>query len=60
MPRSHDTSRTSLGEPLKPPPVSPARGLPTDSGELVQAHFRPRHLSGTDRRAARDRHPQPL
>ncbi len=45
---------------LVPPPVSPARGPPTDWGELVQAHFRPGDLSGTDRRAARDRHPQPL
>ena len=29
---------THLGEPLEPPPVSPARGPPTDWGELVQAH----------------------
>ena len=29
---------TYLGEPLEPPPVSPARGPPTDWGELVQAH----------------------
>jgi len=28
----------ALGEPLEPPPVSPARGPPTDWGELVQAH----------------------
>jgi hypothetical protein len=27
-----------IGEPLEPPPVSPARGPPTDWGELVQAH----------------------
>ena len=26
-----------LGEPLEPPPVSPARGPPTDWGEFVQA-----------------------
>ena len=26
---------THLGEPLKPPPVSPARGPPTEWGELV-------------------------
>jgi hypothetical protein len=25
-------------EPLEPPPVSPARGPPTDWGELVQVH----------------------
>jgi hypothetical protein len=28
-----------LGEPLEPPPVSPARGPPTDWAELVQVHF---------------------
>ena len=28
---------THLGEPLEPPPVSPARGPPTDWDELVQA-----------------------
>jgi len=51
---------THLGEPLEPPPISPARWPPTDWGELVQVHFRPRHLSGVPPRAARDRHPQPL
>jgi hypothetical protein len=29
---------THLGEPLEPPPVSPARGPPTDWGELMQVH----------------------
>ena len=29
---------THLGEHLEPPPVSPARGPPTDWAELVQAH----------------------
>jgi hypothetical protein len=29
---------THLGEPLEPPPISPARGPPTAWGELVQAH----------------------
>ena len=29
---------THLGEPLQPPPVAPARGPPTDQGELIQAH----------------------
>ena len=43
-----------------PPPVSPARGPPTDWGELVQVHFRPCDFSGVTRRAARHRHPQPL
>jgi hypothetical protein len=45
-----------------PPPVSPARGPPTDWGELVQVHFRPGDFSGVTRRAVRHRHrhPQPL
>ena len=51
---------THLGEPLERPPVSPARGPPTDWGELVQVHDERRRLSGTGRRAARDRYPQPL
>ena len=29
---------THLGEPLEPPPLSPARGPPTYWGELVQTH----------------------
>jgi len=29
---------THLGEPFEPPPVSPARGPPTEWGELVQVH----------------------
>jgi hypothetical protein len=29
---------THLGEPLEPPPLSPARGPPTDWGEFVQIH----------------------
>jgi hypothetical protein len=29
---------THFGEPLEPPPVSPARGPPTDWGELMQVH----------------------
>jgi hypothetical protein len=29
---------THLAEPLEPPPLSPARGPPTDWGELVQVH----------------------
>ncbi|MEX0671368.1 MAG: hypothetical protein WD060_13030 [Pirellulales bacterium] len=27
-----------VGEPVEPPPVSPARGPPTEWNELVQAH----------------------
>ena len=27
-----------LGEPLEPPPITPARGRPAGRGELVQAH----------------------
>jgi hypothetical protein len=30
---------THLGEPLEPPPISPARGPPTDWAEFVQVHF---------------------
>ncbi len=33
---SRPTSRP--GEPLEPPPVSPARGPPIDWGKLVQTH----------------------
>jgi hypothetical protein len=51
---------THLGEPLEPPPVSPARGPPTDWGELVQPHDDRNVFQATDRRAARDRYPQPL
>ena len=29
---------THLGEPLEPPPVSPARCPPTNWGELMQVH----------------------
>ena len=29
---------THVGEPLEPPPLAPARGPPTDWGELVQVH----------------------
>ena len=39
--RPHKTplSRIShLGEPLEPPPLTPARGPPADFGELVQVH----------------------
>jgi hypothetical protein len=58
--RVKSAPHASLGEPLEPPPVSPARGPPTDWGELAQVHFRPGNLSGTDRRTARHRYPQPL
>jgi hypothetical protein len=56
----HAAGEDAPGEPLEPPPVSPARGPPTDWRELVQVHFRPQRLSSVARRAARDRHPQPL
>ena len=49
---------THLGEPLEPPPVSPARGPPTDWGELVQVHYERNVFQASDRRAALDRHPQ--
>ena len=45
---------------LVPPPISPARGPPTDWGELMQVHDDRAIFQATDRRAARDRHPQPL
>jgi hypothetical protein len=51
---------THLGEPLEPPPVSPARGPPTDWGELVQIHDDRDVFQASDRRTDRDRHPQPL
>ena len=51
---------THLGEQLEPPPVSPARGPPTDWGEPVQVHGDRAIVQATDGRAARDRHPQPL
>ena len=51
---------THLGEPLEPPPVSPTRGPPTDWEELVQVHDDRAIFQTTDRRAARDRRPQPL
>jgi len=51
---------THLGEPLEPPPVSPARGPPTDWGELVQIHDDRDVFQATDRRTARGRYSQPL
>ncbi len=38
--RRHQIKSTMMtsNRPLEPPPVSPARGPPTDWGELVQAH----------------------
>ncbi len=40
--------------------MSPARGLPTDWGELVQIHDDRDVFQATDRRTARDRYSQPL
>ena len=37
-PESQAQARRHGSEPLEPPPVSPARGPPTDWGELVQVH----------------------
>jgi len=51
---------THLGEPLEPPPVSPARGPPTEWAELVQAHDERDAIQSSDSRCAGDRHPQPL
>jgi len=38
LPRHKAPLARHLGEPLQPPPVAPARGPPTDWGELVQVH----------------------
>ena len=51
---------THLGEQLEPPPDSPARGPPTDWGELVQVHDDRDVLKASDSRAAGYRHQQPL
>ena len=51
---------THLREPLEPPPVSPARGPPTDWDELVQIHDERDVFQGRIDFAARDRYPQPL
>ena len=40
--------------------LSVIRGPPTDCGELVQMHDERGVFQATERRAARDRHPQPL
>ena len=40
---------THLGEHLEPPPLSPARGPPTDWGELVQVHDDRDVFQATDR-----------
>jgi hypothetical protein len=37
-PRCMTDEAVAAGEPLEPPPVSPARGPPTAWGELVQVH----------------------
>jgi hypothetical protein len=62
--RSGKSSRTCCfiqsGEPLEPSPLSPARGPPTDWGELVQIHDDRDVIQAMDRRTARDRHPQAL
>ena len=44
-----------LGEPLEPPPVSPARGPPADWGEIVQVHVERDGFQAAGGRAARDR-----
>jgi hypothetical protein len=51
---------THLGEPLEPPPASPARGPPTDWGEFVQADDDRAIFQESPDFSARDRHPQPL
>ena len=51
---------THLGEPLEPPPISPARGPPTEWHELVQVHDDGDVFQASPDFSARDRHPQPL
>jgi hypothetical protein len=46
---------THLGEPLEPPLISPARGPPTDWGDLVQVHDDRDVCQASDRRAASGR-----
>jgi hypothetical protein len=48
---------THVGEPLEPPPLAPARGPPTDWGELVQLHDNRDIFQATDRRVAGNRYP---
>jgi hypothetical protein len=50
----------TAGRHGSPPQVSPARGPPTDWADLVQVHDDRDVSQATDRRVARDRHPQPL
>jgi len=47
----------ALGQPLEPPPLAPARGPPTDWGELVQVHDDRDVFQATDSRTAPDRYP---
>ena len=47
----------ALGQPLEPPPLAPARGPPTDWGELVQVHDDRDVFQATDSRTAPDRPP---
>jgi len=51
---------THLGERLEPPPLSPARGPPTNWGELVQVHDDVEIVQIAPDFTARDRHPLAL
>ena len=51
---------THLSEPLEPPPVSPARGPPTNWGELVQVHNDRDTIHQSPDFTAHDRHPLAL
>ena len=51
---------TPLGEPLEPPPISPARGPPTNWGELVQVHDDRETIQASPDFTARDRYPLAL
>ncbi|MEX0671371.1 MAG: hypothetical protein WD060_13045, partial [Pirellulales bacterium] len=49
-----------VGEPVEPPPVSPAREPPTEWNELVQAHDELDVVQASSAFGARDRHPLAL
>ena len=48
----------ALGKPLEPAPLAPARGSPTDCGELVQVHDDREVFQVPDSRTAHDRYPR--
>ena len=59
---THGSGGRGVSAPVPgvPPPLCPARGPPTYWEELGQAHDDRAFFQATDRRTARDRHPQAL